>query len=206
VLVVGVTGGLGSGKSALASLLEARGARLLDADRVGRDVLRSGGAAREAVLARFGPEILGPDGEIDRGRLAALVFSDPAAVRDLNAITHPRIRAEIEASLDRARREGARILVLEAALLVEAGARDLVDLLVVVEAPREERIARLTARGGLSREEIERRMAVQADPEALRAAADIVVENDGDLDELDRRAALLWERIEDRAGRSERNA
>jgi dephospho-CoA kinase len=200
MLVVGLTGGIGSGKSSVAAFLAGKGARVVDADGIGRALLRTDGAARDAVLARFGRGVLGADGEIDRKRLAGRVFGDEAGVRDLNAITHPRIREAIAREIDRAREDGVRVLVLEAALLVEAGATDLVDLLVVVEAPREVRIARLLARGGWTREDIEGRMAAQAPEETLRREADFVVENDRDPETLGVKAALLWERIAARAG------
>ena len=139
MFLVGLTGGIASGKSTVSSMLKGKGAYIIDADLIGHEVIRRGGEGYRALVSEFGLGILGEDGEIDRGRLSSTVFGDPERVSRLNAITHPLIGQEIFTRLNRFRKEGGEdgIAVLDAALLVESGGRDLVDMLVVVAAPLE---------------------------------------------------------------------
>jgi len=189
VLTVGLTGGIGSGKSAVSARLAQHGAVVLDADKLARDVVAPGTAGLGAVAEAFGPDILLPDGSLDRETLGKIVFADPAARRRLEAITHPLIREET------ARRFAApppdAVIVHDIPLLVEAGMAKGYDLVVVVEAPRELRLDRL-ARRGLPRDQAEARMAIQADDAARRAVADVLLDNSGTLAELHVHVDVLW--------------
>jgi dephospho-CoA kinase len=189
---VGLTGGLGSGKSTVAALLGEHGAVIVDADVVAREVVRAGTPGFAAVVARFGSGIVGPDGELDRAELARIVFADSAALDDLNAIVHPLVGSR-SAELAAAAPPGS-VVVHDIPLLTENGLADRFDTVVVVEADREVRLARLAARG-LPRAEAEARMAAQANDAQRRAIADEIVRNDGDLDSLARQIDRLWDRL-----------
>jgi len=189
---VGLTGGLGSGKSTVAALLGEHGAVIIDADVVAREVVRAGTPGFAAIVARFGPGVVGPDGELDRAALARIVFTDGAALDELNAIVHPLVGSR-SAELAAAVPPGA-VVVHDIPLLAENGLADRFDTVVVVEADREIRLARLAERG-LTRAEAEARMAAQATDEQRRAIADEIVRNDGDLDSLARQVDRLWDRL-----------
>ncbi len=181
--VVGLTGGIGSGKSAVAGLMRARGVSVIDADEVAHDCLRTGGPVASAVLDRFGPGIRAADGGIDRAALAAVVFADPAARRALEALTHPCIAVGIEARLGAlaATRPTPPLVVVEHPLLVEIGGIPQADVVVVVEAPLELRVARTVAGRGMVEADVRARVASQTDDATRRAVADHVIRNDGDL-------------------------
>jgi len=189
---VGLTGGLGSGKSTVAALFGEHGAVIIDADVVAREVVRAGTPGFAAVVARFGPGVVGPDGELDRAALARIVFADGAALDELNAIVHPLVGSR-SAELAAAVPPGA-VVVHDIPLLAENGLADRFDMVVVVEADREIRLARLAERG-LTRAEAEARMAAQATDEQRRAIADEIVRNDDDLDSLARQIDRLWDRL-----------
>ena len=189
---MGLTGGLGSGKSAVAALFGEHGAVIIDADVVAREVVRAGTPGFAAVVARFGPGVVGPDGELDRAALARIVFADGAALDELNAIVHPLVGSR-SAELAAAVPPGA-VVVHDIPLLAENGLADRFDTVVVVEADREIRLARLAERG-LTRAEAEARMAAQATDEQRRAIADEIVRNDDDLDSLARQIDRLWDRL-----------
>jgi dephospho-CoA kinase len=194
VLVVGVTGGIGSGKSTVAGLLAERGGVLIDADAVAREVVEPGGAAYDALRARF-PDVFDGGGRLDRGAMAGVAFEDPEALAALNDITHPAIGNEILRRIAAAPPDA--ILVLDVPLIVEAGARSY-DVVVVVVAPRATRLDRLEARG-VDRDDAERRMAVQASDDERRAMADYVVENAGSLDALVPEVERVWTELVRRA-------
>lgn len=191
---VALTGGIGSGKSTVARLLAERGATVIDADAIAREIVQPGQPALAEIATRFGTGVLAPDGSLDRGRLAQIVFSDTAALADLNAITHPRI-AERSAHL-LASAPADAVVVYDMPLLVEQGAAALQgwDAIVVVDAPDDVRLGRLVARG-LDADDARRRMAAQAAPEARRAVASHVLDNSGDADSLDRQVDALWESL-----------
>ena len=192
MVVVGLTGGMGTGKTTVAGMLGDRGADVVDCDGLGRLVVEPGGRAYDAVTTRFGPGVVHPDGRLDRAALAAIVFNDPAALAELNGLTHPAIDAEIAARIAAAT---APVVVLDMAVLVETslGAGQY-DVVVVVEAPLELRLARLEGRG-VARSDAEARIASQASDEQRRAVADHVVTNDGDLARLDAQVEALWPRL-----------
>ena len=177
--VVGLTGGIGAGKSTVASLLAELGAEVIDADRIGHQAYRPGSEGFARVVEAFGPGVVGADGAIDRRALGALVFADPAARARLDALVHPLIAAEVGRRIAAARAEGfARPLVVEAAILLEAGWSPLVDRVWVVSTRRENAIARVMAARGMTRAEVERRLDAQMSDAERRRHADLVLEND----------------------------
>jgi dephospho-CoA kinase len=197
VLVVGLTGGIGSGKSALAAEFAELGVPVIDADQVARRCVAPGTPALAAIVARFGAEVLAADGALDRAALARIVFVDADARRALEAITHPCIRAGIDADLA-ALRSGPQppsIAVVEHPLLVETGAHARVDRVVVVEAPVMLRVARLVADRGMTDAAARERIAAQADDATRRAVAHHVVTNDGEREALASHAARLLEEL-----------
>ncbi len=187
-LRVGLTGGIGSGKSAVASFLADRGATVIDADLLAREVVAPGSDGLRAIEALW-PQALGPDGALDRPALAAIVFADEAARARLNAIIHPRVRERAE-GLERAAPAGVVVHVVP--LLFEGDFWRRCDKTVVVIAPDDVRIARVVARDATERAAVERRMAAQIAPELARGRADYVVENDGGLADLREASERLY--------------
>jgi dephospho-CoA kinase len=195
MLLVGLTGGIGAGKSTFAALLAERGAQIIDADVFGRDALRPGEAAWKAVVEQFGDEILAAGSmDVDRKRLAAIVFADPKLRIALNAIVHPVILRRIADALERVRATN-EIVILDAALLVETGLDRDLDVVIVVTADPHTREARLVAGRGMNRADIRARMAAQATEEKLLRSADMVVRNQGSLDQLAAEADRVWGRL-----------
>ncbi|ROP29129.1 dephospho-CoA kinase [Couchioplanes caeruleus] len=185
-----MTGGIGAGKSAVAQRLHELGAVILDADKLARDVVAAGTDGLAAVVAAFGPEVLGVDGELDRPALGARVFGDEPARRRLESIIHPRVRART-AELAAAAPADA-IVVNDVPLLVETGLAPTFHLVIVVDAAPEVRIARLVGSRGMTAEQAAVRIAAQADDADRRAAADVVIDNNGGLDELTAQVDELW--------------
>lgn len=195
MLVVGLTGGIGTGKTTVANLLAARGAAIVDCDALGRLVIEPDQRAYAAVVARFGASIVRADRTIDRAALAAIVFNDPAALADLNGISHPAIDAEIAERIDAARRAGSRIVVLDMAVLVETQlGKGQYEVVLVVEAPLDVRLVRLAQRG-MNEADARARIASQASDADRRAVADFVVDNGGDLAALERQIDQLWPKL-----------
>jgi dephospho-CoA kinase len=193
---VALTGGIASGKSTVAALLAERGALVVDADVLAREVVEPGTPGLAAVVARFGPAVLTPDGRLDRAALGRRVFADDeasrAARRDLEAVVHPAVRARA------AELEGAaspdQVVVHVIPLLVETGQASAFDLVVVVDVSEEVQRTRLLDRGGLTGAEADGRIAAQASRAERLAVADVVVDNDGDRDDLVRQVDALWAR------------
>jgi dephospho-CoA kinase len=180
--VIGLTGGIGSGKSTVATLFAELGATLVDTDAIAHELTGASGTAMPAIRGAFGDEVVADDGGLDRARMRAMAFSDPRARARLEQILHPMIREEVSRRVAAA---GGPYVILVVPLLVEkSGYRDAVERIVVVDCPVELQIARVMRRSGLERPEIERIIAAQASREARLAAADDVVRNDGDLDHL----------------------
>lgn len=196
MLVIGLVGGIGSGKSTAAAILAELGAEVINADLIGHEVYEPGKPGFDAIVAEFGTEVVGPDGLIDRKRLGELVFGDSVKLERLNAIVHPLIRAEIERRIARAREAGqVRAVVVEAAILLEAGWRSLVDQVWVVSARREDVVQRLATQRGMPEAATEARIAKQMSDAERRAAADVVIENEGSIDELRARLVGLWQTL-----------
>ena len=191
---VALTGGIGSGKSTVSSMLESRGAIVIDADVIAREVVEPGQPALAEIAAAFGPGVIHADGSLDRAALAGIVFADPESLARLNAITHPRIAARSGELLAAAPADA--VVVYDMPLLVEQGAVALQgwDAIVVVDAPDEVRLARLVERG-LSETDARSRMDAQASREDRNGVADYVVDNAGDLAALERQVASLWESL-----------
>ena len=187
---IGLTGGVGSGKSTVARMFAERGALVIDADAVAREVVEPGTPTLAALVERFGTAILAADGSLDRPALAALAFADPAERAALGAITHPAIGARTAELMATARPD--QIIVHDVPLLVENGLAPAYDLVVVVWAPVELRLARLEARG-MSPDEARRRMSHQASDDERADVADLIIENDGDLAGLADQVAEVWQ-------------
>ena len=190
---IGLTGGIGSGKSTVAALLAEHGAVIVDADQIARDLVEPGGEALAELVTEFGPRILQADGSLSRGELASMAFSDPRATLRLNAIMHPLIRAEAERQI--AEHADADVVVYDMPLLVETRQGDLVDEVVVVDVPEELQVERAVRLRGLDEEDVRRRMEVQAAREERVAAADHVIDNSGPLDYTRHQVDVLWEQI-----------
>jgi dephospho-CoA kinase len=200
LLVVGLTGGIGSGKSAFAALLAERGAQVIDADAYGHEALRPGEPSWHSVVDQFGDEILVPATmEVDRQALARIVFSDPDKLAALNAIVHPVIFARIADALERLSQTD-EVVVVDAALIIETGIYKALDALIVVRCDDRVRRERLAERG-MALEDIEARMTVQAPVEVLEQRADIVVDNNGTMEDLAAEADRVWVELEAFAAR-----
>jgi len=197
VLKVGLTGGIGSGKSEVSARLRAHGAMIIDADRIAREVVEPGTPGLAAVAAEFGEEILRPDGSLDREKLASIVFSDADRRAALNAIVHPLVGERV-AELMEAAPEDA-VVVYDVPLLVENDLAGMYDVVVVVDAPVETQIRRLVERRGMTEEEARARIAAQATREQRRALAHHVIDNSGSLDELHAQVDALWDELVRRA-------
>ena len=191
MLRVGLSGGIGSGKSTVARALARRGAIVIDADAIAREVVEPGQPGLAAVVERFGDGILDGDGRLDRPALAALVFEDAAARADLNAIIHPLVAAETARRMAAAPADS--VVVLDVPLLVEA-AKSGYDVVVIVEAPPEVRVERLVGRG-MTADDARKRMAAQATDEERRKVADVVLDNSGSEENLEAQIASLWAQL-----------
>lgn len=192
---VGLTGGIGSGKSAVAAAFAARGAVVIDADRIAREVVEPGTPALAAIARAFGGQLLRADGALDRAALAAIVFGDPAALRRLEAITHPAIRDRMARDAAAAADAGAHVVVFDHPLLIEMGQTSSVDVVVVVDAPLEVRLERLVTMRGMAESDARARIAAQIDRARRLAAADVVIDNGGSLDLTAAQVGELWERL-----------
>jgi dephospho-CoA kinase len=196
MLVVGITGGIGAGKGLAADFFRSRGAAIVDADEVARDLMQPGSRLLGEVADAFGQGVLRSDGSLDRGRLSQAVFGDAQAVARLNALTHPPIRAETERRIEELRRHGAaRVVCLVAPLLVEAGCKELVDRLLVVVAEEDERVRRVVARDGISEGDVRRRMAAQLSQDVVSREADWVIDTTPGREEARRQLEGVWREL-----------
>jgi dephospho-CoA kinase len=193
VLMVGLTGGIASGKSAVSSRLAELGAIIIDADQLARDVVRAGTDGLAEIVAEFGPTVIGADGELDRPRLAEIVFADPSARERLEKIIHPRVRART-ATLAAAAPEDA-IVVNDVPLLIETGLAGSYPVVIVVLAPVELRIERLLRDRRMTEAQARARIEAQATDDQRRAAADYVIENDGTLADLRAKVDAVWHQL-----------
>lgn len=193
---IGLTGGIGSGKSVVTQMLERRGAAVVDGDRIARELVEPGQPALAAIVKRFGEQVLRPDGTLDRGGLAALVFSDPEALAALNAIMLPRIAQRTREMVDLAEAQGVRVLVQDLPLLVETGQQRQFDAVIVVQAPRDLRLDRLVRRG-MTRQDALARMQAQATDEQRRAVADFLIDNGGELGDTEAQVDQIWAALSD---------
>ncbi|MFD6434905.1 dephospho-CoA kinase [Streptomyces venezuelae] len=197
MLKVGLTGGIGAGKSEVSRLLVASGAVLIDADKIAREVVEPGTPGLAAVVEAFGPEVLAPDGSLDRPKLGAVVFADAEKLAALNAIVHPLVGAR-SAELERAASDDA-VVVHDVPLLAENGLAPLYDLVIVVDVSPTTQLDRLVRLRGMSEEDARARMAAQATREKRLEIADVVIDNDGPLEGLSERIGEVWADLERRA-------
>ena len=205
MLRVGLTGGIGSGKSEVARRLVAHGAVLIDADLAAREVVVPGSGGLKRIVAAFGDDVLGPDGSLDRARLGEIVFKDPQLRAQLNAIVHPLVRQWMlaaERTAVQAADSPGPIMVHDVPLLAESRGKGGFDLVIVVDVPPELQVKRLVSQRGMTPDQAGARMNAQASREQRLEVADIVIDNSGSLADLDRRVAALWADLQRRAGLS----
>lgn len=202
MLTVGLTGGIGAGKSEVSRLFVSYGAVLVDADRIAREVVEPGTPGLAAVVEAFGQDVLTPQGALDRPKLGAVVFSDPERLATLNAIVHPLVGArsrELEAAAG-----PDDVVVHDVPLLTENGLAELYDVVVVVDATPGTQLDRLVRLRGMSESDARARMAAQATREQRRAVADHVIDNDGPLGELEAQVRKVWDELRRRAAERRR--
>ncbi|MGW0802847.1 dephospho-CoA kinase [Nonomuraea sp. NPDC002799] len=199
MLMIGLTGGIGSGKSEVSKRLAARGAVVIDADRIAREVVEPGTAGLARVVAVFGEEVLRPDGSLDRERLGSIVFADSEKLAALNAIVHPLVGERVAELQSRA--PGDAIVVYDVPLLAENKLAPMYELVIVVDAADDVRIKRLAEHRGMPEADARARIAAQASRADRLAVADVVIPNEGTLEELDARADEVWDELLRRAAR-----
>ncbi len=193
--VIGLTGGIGSGKSTVSQCLAELGAVILDADKVGHEAFMPDTEAWHEVVAAFGRQVIAPGGEIDRKKLGEIVFSQPESLSRLNQIMHPRMYDMMKTRIEEYRRQGVDVVVIEAAILIEANWTPLVDEVWVTVAREAAVLERLKLQRGLAEEQILARIHSQLSAEERGKHADVVINNDGDLDEMKAKVKELWERL-----------
>lgn len=196
--LIGLTGGIGSGKSTVAQLLVEQGWALVDADRIARDIVEPGQPALAELAEAFGQDILRADGSLDRGLLASRAFVSREKTDLLNSITHPRIQEETQAQFDAARRAGEEFVVYDMPLLVDNGLHKDMDATIVVDVDVEERVRRLVEFRGLQEDDARRRIAAQVPDDVRRAAADVIIDNNGPREALDAQVAEAVEELKRR--------
>lgn len=195
-MIIGLTGGIASGKSTVSALLVNKGARLVDADVIAREVMLPGHKVLAAVVEHFGEDILFPDGTLNRVKLGDIVFNDPEALKALNQLTHPAIRQEIkERMLTMEQEDPGKLILVDIPLLFESRLESLFKEIIVVYVPREVQITRLMERNKLSLEEAEARLKAQMDIELKRSKANYIIDNSGDLAHTEHQVAVLWDRL-----------
>jgi len=199
VLLVGLTGGIGSGKSTVARLLDRRGAVVIDADQLAREAVAKGSEGFDRVVEVFGKRILGADGDLDRAALAADVFADPVLKANLELIVHPEVARRFAERLEPYRATD-RVVVYVTPLLAELGLAPAFDVVVVVTASPRLRVSRVASERDLSPEDVRRRMAAQATDEQRAEVADVLLDNDGTLGDLERQVDRVWRELVARAG------
>jgi dephospho-CoA kinase len=202
MLLVGLTGGIGAGKSTVASMLAQRGAVILDADAFAREAVSVGSPGLEQVVRRFGRGILREDGSLDRARLAEIVFADEQARRDLEAIVHPYVRQRIADGVTE-NASSDRVVVLVNPLLIEMGTHRDCDVVVVVSAAEETQVRRSVARG-MAEDDVRARIAAQLPLADRSRQADVLVDNEGTLEDLERQVEVLWAELSGRVGADRR--
>ena len=192
MLKIGLTGGIGTGKSLVTTFLQEQGANVINADLLGHEAYLPGTVGFEQVVSEFGEDIVGADGHVDRQKLGPIVFSDPSNMDRLNAIMHPLIKDMIQTQLDDVEGKGQLIAIVEAAVLIEAGWESLFDEVWVVTADEEEIISRLASRNGLSREDSQKRINSQMTSIERSAHGDVIINNTGSVEDLKENVESLW--------------
>ncbi|MBB4931049.1 dephospho-CoA kinase [Lipingzhangella halophila] len=197
MLRVGLTGGIGSGKSEVSRLLSGYGALVIDADQIAREVVEPGTPALAEIAAEFGTGVLTPEGALDRPKLGEIVFADKKRLERLNGIVHPRVGERTAELMEQAPDDA--IVVYDVPLLVENGLGSMYDVVVVVDAPEDVQVERVVSNRDMSREQARARVRAQATREQRRAVADIVIDNSGDLENLSRQVVDVWEELRKRS-------
>jgi dephospho-CoA kinase len=202
MIVIGLTGGIGTGKSEAARILQELGAVIINADQVGHEAYTPHSEIWQEAVKAFGEDILQPNGEIDRKKLGGIVFSDPEQLARLNRIMHPRMAKMVAERIKLLAEQGKSVVVVEAAILFEAGWDSLVDEVWSTDSPEELVIGRLQARNGLSEEEARRRIGAQMSASERRRRSNVVIDNSGDLADLERAIQSLWNnRVKEKVGK-----
>jgi len=194
--VIGLTGGIGSGKSTVSQCLAELGAVILDADKVGHEAFQPDTEAWREVVAAFGKQVIAPGGEIDRKKLGEIVFNNPESLSRLNQIMHPRMYQMMKARIEEYRRQGVAVVVLEAAILIEANWTSLVDEMWVTTAPEAAVLERLKQQRGLGEAQTLARIHAQLSAEERKKHAAVIIDNDGNLDEVKAKVKKLWARLQ----------
>jgi len=192
MLLVGLTGNIGSGKSTVAQMLSERGATIIDADVLARRAVEAGTAAHERIVARWSSEVLAPDGQLDRAALRRIVFADQEQLEELNQIVHPEVERLRSRLVEQAKKRGDRVVVCDIPLLFERHMTDRFDRIVLVDSHRAIRLERLVKDRGLGETEAMEMIAAQMPAELKRARADYVIDNDGTLSQLERKVGDVW--------------
>ena len=200
MIVIGLTGGILTGKSTVSEMLAEKGAVIIDADKIGHEAYQPETTVWQEVVDAFGNDILKGNGEIDRKKLGEIVFNDPEALARLNSIMHPRMHSMIREEIEGLSGEGVDLVVLEAAVLIEANWTDLVEEVWVTVAPEETAVKRLQNRGGLSEEQARARIRSQLPAEERAKHADVIVDTDCDLAEVRAKVEELWRRLQAQRG------
>ena len=193
MFVIGLIGGIGSGKSSVSSILNSLGVDVIDADKVGHEAYTPNSEGWRKVISAFGQDIVGPENEIDRKKLGSIVFSDPSEMEKLNKLMHPIIHDLVEEKIQNLADQGINVVVLEAAILIEANWQDLTDEIWLAKANREVVIERVQLRNNFSREEIIKRIESQMSNNDREKHADIVIDNDGTIKQLEETVKTLWQ-------------
>jgi dephospho-CoA kinase len=203
MIVVGLTGGIGAGKSTVARILRELGANVIDADQLARQVVERGSETLDRIARTFGADVLDDSGNLLRGRLAERVFVNSAARRELEQITHPAIASAFAAEVSHLERRGVEIVVYDAALLVETGRHRELDCLIVVVADDAQRLERLRARDGLNEEQAHNRLAAQLSQRQKADLADFIIDNSGPLVDTRRQVEEIWHELAHRVARAD---
>jgi len=202
MLVVGLTGGIGCGKSEVRKRLKKAGVRVIDADTLAKEIAEKNPAVVSTIKKEFGSDIYDAEGKLQRKKLAAIVFNDSTKLAALNAIIHPRVIGTVEREIDALREQGEKLVVVEAALHYEVNWNEAMDVMVVVSAPMEQRIPRVMQRDGVDEAAVHRRIATQLPIEEKVKRADFVIENDGGLEALQKKIDHLLAKLQERTALS----
>ncbi len=199
MIILGVTGDLGSGKSTVAGMLEKRGAKVLNADLIARMALRKNSLVYPALVREFGKGILNANGSVDRGKLAKIAFSRPEKLKSLNALIHPWLKLNLKMRLQRLERDSKTIAVVDAAVLLEAGMRELVDMLIVVTADIDRKLERVRNRGRITVEQAKQRLRFQITQANKLKYADFVIDNNDGLEFTRKQVDVIWKQLTEKA-------
>ncbi len=198
MIVIGLTGGIGSGKSTVTGFLADLGAEVMDADKIGHELLQPDTETAKAVIVAFGQDIVKPDGEIDRAELGKKVFGDPEALKRLNAIVHPSLLQRLVDRVEEQRGTGTKVVVVEAAIMIEAGWQSLADETWVTLAPEDTVVGRVMAAKGLTEDQVRARIRSQMPVEEKAKLATVIVDTQGSLEEVRGRVEELWQSLQER--------